>query len=101
MPNQPFVLPPLRSPRRYDPDRSGTLCMAEFVAMSVFLQSASATFRAFDSQQTGRVTLDFSQVRQAVLRLPVLRWHKGALGSMPGAWHIGRSIISGMSCSSS
>ncbi len=36
---------------RYDPDRSGTLCMAEFVAMSVFLQSASATFRAFDTQQ--------------------------------------------------
>ncbi|GAB4817232.1 hypothetical protein N2152v2_004278 [Parachlorella kessleri] len=47
--------------KAYDPDRSGTLEMAEFVAMSVFLQSASATFRAFDSQQTGRITMDFSQ----------------------------------------
>lgn len=47
------------------PRRSGTLCMAEYVAMSVFLQSASATFRAFDGQGQGRITLDFSQVRPA------------------------------------
>ena len=29
--------------------------------MSAFLQSAANTFRAFDAQQTGRVSLDFNQ----------------------------------------
>ncbi|GMH33023.1 hypothetical protein BSKO_00857 [Bryopsis sp. KO-2023] len=47
--------------RAFDPDRNGQLGLAEFIAMTLFLKSAAATFSAFDPHQTGRVTLDFSQ----------------------------------------
>lgn len=47
--------------RSFDPDRTNNLCLAEFMAMSVFLQGAGRTFHAFDAQRTGRITLDFSQ----------------------------------------
>ncbi len=45
----------------YDPDRSGSSDIAELVAMTVFLQGATATFQAFDAQQQGRITLDYNQ----------------------------------------
>lgn len=45
----------------FDPDRNGQLGLAEFIAMTLFLKSAAATFAAFDPQQAGRITLDFSQ----------------------------------------
>ncbi|PRW44941.1 Coiled-coil domain-containing 40 isoform C [Chlorella sorokiniana] len=45
----------------FDPDRTNTLCLAEFMAMCTFLQGAARTFHAFDPQRSGRVTLDFSQ----------------------------------------
>lgn len=45
----------------FDPDSTGTLSLAEFIGMSVFLQACSLTFSAFDASKTGRVTLDFSQ----------------------------------------
>lgn len=45
----------------FDPDRNGQLGLAEFIAMTLFLKSAAATFAAFDPHQAGRITLDFSQ----------------------------------------
>lgn len=45
----------------YDPDRNGTLGMAEFIAMTLFLKSSAAMFQAFDSQRSGRVNLDYNQ----------------------------------------
>lgn len=45
----------------YDPDRSSTCDIVELVAMTVFLQSATATFQAFDPQRQGRITLDYNQ----------------------------------------
>lgn len=45
----------------YDPDRSGSTDIAEFVAMNIFLRSAQATFQAFDAQRQGRITLDYNQ----------------------------------------
>ncbi len=35
--------------------------LTEFIAMTLFLQSANATFTAFDQQRMGRVTLDYNQ----------------------------------------
>lgn len=37
------------------------MCIEEFIALTVFLRGASAAFRAYDPQQTGRITLDFNQ----------------------------------------
>jgi len=37
------------------------LSIAEYIAMTLFLQSASATFEAFDQQKKGVVTLNFNQ----------------------------------------
>lgn len=45
----------------FDPDSTGTLSLAEFMGLTLFLQSCSLTFSAFDAGRTGRVTLDFSQ----------------------------------------
>lgn len=45
----------------FDPDSTNTLSLAEFMGLSVFLQSCSLTFQAFDAHRSGRVTLDFSQ----------------------------------------
>lgn len=45
----------------FDPDSTSTLSLAEFMGMTVFLQSCSLTFSAFDAARTGRVSLDFSQ----------------------------------------
>ena len=39
---------------------------AEYIAMSIFLQSTIKTFKAFDPQSTGRITLDFNQFVFAV-----------------------------------
>eukprot|EP00884_Botryococcus_braunii_P016618 jgi/Botrbrau1/363/Bobra.110_2s0020.1 len=47
--------------RAFDPDRSGSLGLAEFIALSLFMQSAVATFSAFDPQKHGRVVFDFNQ----------------------------------------
>lgn len=47
--------------RTFDPDRNGQFSLAEYIAMSCFLQCAANTFRAFDSQGGGRITLDFNQ----------------------------------------
>lgn len=46
----------------WDPDRSGTLGMDEFIAMCVFMQSLTKVFGAFDAQRTGTVTLTFNQM---------------------------------------
>lgn len=45
----------------YNPERNGTMDLTEFIAMTLFLQSANATFTAFDQQRMGRVTLDYNQ----------------------------------------
>ena len=47
--------------RSFDPECTDWLSMAEYIAMTLFLQSASATFEAFDNQQQGTVTLNFNQ----------------------------------------
>jgi hypothetical protein len=35
--------------------------LPEYIGMTLFLQSAAATFTAFDAQRSGRITLDFNQ----------------------------------------
>lgn len=45
----------------YDPDLSKTLSMPEYIGMTLFLSSATSAFQAFDTQRTGRVTMDYSQ----------------------------------------
>ncbi|CAL8468820.1 g8361 [Coccomyxa elongata] len=53
----------------YNPERNGTMDLTEFIAMTLFLQSANATFTAFDQQRTGRVTLDYNQFIYAVANI--------------------------------
>lgn len=45
----------------YDPDRSQSLGLPEYMGMSVFLKHTANMFRAFDAQRTGRITLDYNQ----------------------------------------
>ncbi|KAI8476982.1 MAG: EF-hand [Monoraphidium minutum] len=47
--------------RRFDPARSGSLGLAEFLALTLFLRSSTATFNAFDPDRTGTVALSFNQ----------------------------------------
>ncbi|KAK9821250.1 hypothetical protein WJX74_001723 [Apatococcus lobatus] len=47
--------------RAFDPDLDGRLGLAEYMAMTLFLRSASATFTAFDTQRTNSIHLDFNQ----------------------------------------
>lgn len=37
------------------------MCLTEFMGMTIFLQSLSAAFRAFDPQNRGSITLNFNQ----------------------------------------
>lgn len=45
----------------FDPNQSGSMGLAEFIVFSVFIEAARATFRAFDRQGSGTVTLDLQQ----------------------------------------
>jgi len=45
----------------FDPNGTGSMGLAEFVILSVFLETSRATFRAFDKQDAGTVTLDMQQ----------------------------------------
>ena len=36
------------------------MCLTEFMGMTIFLQSLSSTFRAFDPQAHGQITLSFN-----------------------------------------
>lgn len=56
--DQPAFYAMLKS---FDPDRNGQLGLPEFIAMTLFLRSATATFQAFDQQRTGRINLDYNQ----------------------------------------
>lgn len=47
--------------KSFNPDCTGYLSIAEYIALTLFLQSASATFEAFDRQKKGSITLDFNQ----------------------------------------
>ena len=47
--------------KSFNPDCTNYLSIAEYIAMTLFLQSASATFEAFDRQKKGSITLDFNQ----------------------------------------
>lgn len=47
--------------QRFDPTRSGALCLAEFLALTLFLRSSTATFNAFDPERSGTVKLSFNQ----------------------------------------
>ena len=58
--------------RAFDPDLDGRLGLAEYMAMTLFLRSASATFTAFDTQRQNSIHLDFNQVRLDTSALPGL-----------------------------
>lgn len=45
----------------FDPLRTGTLRLKEFISLCVFLQSARKLFGAFDVGNQGHLTLDFNQ----------------------------------------
>ncbi|KAK9819824.1 hypothetical protein WJX72_002771 [[Myrmecia] bisecta] len=45
----------------FDADRDGLLGLPEFIAINLFMRSATATFQAFDQQRRGAVTLDYNQ----------------------------------------
>ncbi len=47
--------------KRFDPSSSGALSLPEFLALVLFLRSATATFNAFDMQRVGVVRLNFNQ----------------------------------------
>eukprot|EP00803_Ostreobium_quekettii_P002857 evm.model.scf_168.9 EVM.evm.TU.scf_168.9 scf_168:64105-67522(+) len=47
--------------KAFDPNRTASLDLAAYIALSLFLKSAAATFAAFDPNKTGRITLDFNQ----------------------------------------
>jgi len=47
--------------KAFNPDCTNWLSIAEYIALTLFLQSASATFKAFDQQKKGVVTLNFNQ----------------------------------------
>lgn len=46
---------------RFDPTRRGALGLAEFLALTLFLRSSTATFNAFDPERSGTVALSFDQ----------------------------------------
>jgi Ca2+-binding EF-hand superfamily protein len=45
----------------FDPDRTGSMSTAEFVALAVFCRLTAAMYQAFDPQRMGRATLDYNQ----------------------------------------
>jgi Ca2+-binding EF-hand superfamily protein len=47
--------------QRFDPTRNGSLGLTEFLALTLFLRSATATFNAFDPNRTGFISLNFGQ----------------------------------------
>jgi Ca2+-binding EF-hand superfamily protein len=46
---------------RFDPSGSGSLQLTEFLALTLFMRSATATFNAFDANRVGNITLNFNQ----------------------------------------
>lgn len=46
---------------RFDPSGSGSLQLTEFLALTLFMRSATATFNAFDANRAGTITLNFNQ----------------------------------------
>ncbi len=47
--------------QRFDPTRNGSLGLTEFLALTLFLRSATATFNAFDPGRSGFIHLNFNQ----------------------------------------
>lgn len=45
----------------FDPDRSNNLSLDQYIAMTLFLIGAKKAFEAFDTNRSGRITLDFNQ----------------------------------------
>lgn len=45
----------------FDPDRSNSLSLDQYIAMTMFLLGAKRAFEAFDPQRLGRISLDFNQ----------------------------------------
>lgn len=45
----------------FDTDRKEHLGLAEFIGMTLFLKSATASFCALDPHKEGRISLDFNQ----------------------------------------
>ena len=53
--------------KAFDPDRTATLGEAEFIGLTVFLQSCKGIFGTFDPQNTGSATFNYSQVHVLML----------------------------------
>lgn len=47
--------------QRFDPLRRGAMGLAEFLALTLFLRSSTATYNAFDPNRTGTITLTYNQ----------------------------------------
>ena len=47
--------------KTFDLDNTGWLSIAQYITMTLFLQSASATFEAFDQQKPGLISLNYNQ----------------------------------------
>ena len=47
--------------KTFDLDSTRWLSIAQYIAMTLFMQSASATFEAFDQQKQGVISLNFNQ----------------------------------------
>jgi hypothetical protein len=45
----------------FDPNRSQSMSLTEYMEMTTFLQMLTRMFTAFDPQRSGRVGLDFNQ----------------------------------------
>jgi hypothetical protein len=45
----------------FDPDRSQSMSLTEYIGMTAFVQMTTRMFTAFDPQRSGRVCLDFNQ----------------------------------------
>mmetsp|Transcript_21549 Transcript_21549/g.53272 ORF Transcript_21549/g.53272 Transcript_21549/m.53272 type:complete len:179 (-) Transcript_21549:1438-1974(-) len=45
----------------FDPDRSNSLSLDQYIAMTMFLLGAKKAFEAFDAQKSGRINVDFNQ----------------------------------------
>ncbi|PNH03531.1 Programmed cell death protein 6 [Tetrabaena socialis] len=56
---EPAVLRALLA--RFDPLAAGSMGLQEFLALTLFLRSSAATFKAFDPSSTGVVHLNFHQ----------------------------------------
>eukprot|EP00210_Caulerpa_lentillifera_P001778 g1708.t1 len=47
--------------KAFDPTRQGQLGLSEYIEMTLFIRSVTATFTALDTRSTGNITMDFDK----------------------------------------